>query len=267
MRKRSHDDNVSLEPYSGGRSERLLSAKGSSVSLGVVLAWSTITIVAVAVLQRLETLGLFLVCLLALLGLNSWRLVKIAALFSLPFLIPLAIVHGILNPAFTPTSVLGPIPFRWDGFVYAALVSARIIGLTIIAVAWRAVDPDAALDFFTRLRTPLSLIILVAATFSTVTALEYRIRAVKEAQQARGLPIGPALVSRLKAVPALVLPVVTSTLVDASQRGAMLSSRGLGTTRLPGAKVTTRPSVIEVVLIASLTLALGVATLLQLEMS
>jgi hypothetical protein len=200
----------------------------------VALLWSLAGITAAFTLRRsIDILGYCLISMLALhLETSSCRAYKRALRFTAPFALPLAIVHGVINPAFAISTHYYFLPLRLNGFLYAAEVILRVLLLTLVAISWSEVDPDALLHDSVRVRLPLPLIVSIAVTASTVKIIGRKIEAVHLAQQARGVRTGPGLLIKASALIALVIPVALSTLIDNSARGEILSTRGLGTGRL-----------------------------------
>lgn len=195
--------------------------------------WSISCVAALAVLTSTVALGIFSTVLMIVLCAiqRSMKPVLTAIKYALPFALPLLVIHGVLNPAFpVDRLVFGQIPLRLHGVVYATLVSLRILLLTIAAIAWRYVDADKLLLYSVKIRIPINLITIIAVATSTVRMISLRVGAVYLAQQARGIAAGPGIAARFRALPAIILPVIISTLVEGSHRGDLMKNRGLGLT-------------------------------------
>ncbi len=66
---------------------------------------------------------------------------------SVPFLVPLILLHGFVNPNFTADdSVLG-LPFRHSGMNFAISVYSDLAIFFSVAIAWMNVNRDHAFDW------------------------------------------------------------------------------------------------------------------------
>lgn len=192
--------------------------------------WLITAILGLIFLNELSGLSIYCIAfMLALqIGTGSYLSTLKALKFSLPFTLPLVIVHGVINPSFTIGWQYWLFSVRPDGLSYAAEITLRVIILSLAAVSWREVDPEALLQDAIRARLPLHLIVAVAVAQSTANLLDRRIHSVHLAQQARGVRTGPGLTERISAVAALVVPVVSTTIIENAERGELLATRGLG---------------------------------------
>lgn len=156
---------------------------------------------------------------------------RMAVALTCPFALPLVAVHGILNPNFEATThLLGWVPVRTDGVVYGLLISSRILVLSGAAITWRFVDPDRLLRESVHLGLPPSAVVTLAVALATMRMVPAKIKTVYLAQQARGLPAGPGLGLRIRALPSVIVPVVVATLLEGASRGELVATRGLGST-------------------------------------
>jgi len=147
--------------------------------------------------------------------------------------VPLFLMHTIANTGFAISArVLGGIPIRMEGLLFGASVLANFMIITFVAMAWSTVNRGNLFDALVSLRLPIWVTIAGTQSVATLYLVRRRADAVFLAQRARGIPVGPALLARIRAVPTVVLPVITMTLVDASGRAAALASRGLGASRV-----------------------------------
>lgn len=144
----------------------------------------------------------------------------------IPFSIPLLIMHGILNPQFPITSTILGVPLRSQGLAYAAATVAWIGSWTTLFFAWIAVPDGELIWSLHRLGIPRQGLTLVMFTQMSIQIVRRRVSSVLLAQRSRGIRTTGPLVSRLLALQALALPVVTSTISEADKRGAFLESRG-----------------------------------------
>ena len=201
----------------------------------VCVAWTVLASTALVAGNGIPSAAVVVIGLLAAMLLTGLRAqAAAAAKAAIPLAIPLAVVHGFINPAFPAVAEwLGNVPVRPAGFAYAALVSLRVIAILLLGAVWSRVDAERLVDEARALRLPLPLIFTLTAASSSLTTISRQIEHVYLAQQARGIASGPGFVARLKALPTIVLPVVTASLVEAAQRGDVLALRGLGSGPLP----------------------------------
>jgi len=201
----------------------------------LALAWSVVLVVGSGVFGGVKSLGVFFLAFALLLSLKQGgvRGLILTIKLTLPFAIPLALVHGVLNPAFpVAEKIWGLIPARPSGLWFAALVSLRILTLTVIIVLWRDVDGERLVHEAMRARLPVSLVVIVAVAAANLRLLASKIQVVYLAQQARGVAAGPSVLARIRALPRIVIPVIASTLTEGHARGLVMTNRGLGDARL-----------------------------------
>jgi energy-coupling factor transport system permease protein len=192
------------------------------------LAWTVLGVI-VAVSSADPTIKLsFAVSIVALtaVSIKHWRSVKSFGAVSLPLLVPLLLIHSLVNPQFEIDGKIWVVPLRTQGFVFAIAVYSNLAVFLAIAIAWWQVNRDEFFDWMVARRVPVLLVGLVAQSMAMVTLIEKRGRAVFKAQTARGIPTGPNWRYRFRALPSVVLPVVTSLINEADQRSTVLWSRG-----------------------------------------
>lgn len=183
-------------------------------------------------LTSLAVFSLGFIFLIAL-TLKSFKPPMTAMKWSFPFVLPLVIVHGIINPTFPVAFHLGElVPIRTVGILYALSICNKIFILTAAVVSWKSVEPEKLMADAVKIRVPDNLVIIIAISAAIIHTITERIKAVYLAQQARGIAAGPGFFARLRALPAVILPVITATLLEAHERGSVMANRGLGTTRI-----------------------------------
>ena len=226
--------------------------------------WTVITIIAISLLSSVLSLLTFAVgfALLIVWCTRSASTVAIALKWWVPFTLPLLIVHGVLNPSFRPDFYLmGWIPLRFAGFAFGVVVSLRILLISLAAASWYQIDRDRLFTTLVMSRLPISITAIGAVAMVSLEVVRARISAVYLAQQARGFPAGPGLAARIRALPKIVLPVVSSTLIEGIARGQLMKTRGLGATPMVTHRPVIRTTVGEYV-VAFLTSLLLVVVLL-----
>lgn len=161
---------------------------------------------------------------------RGWRSIRTSAIWMLPISLPLLVVHGIVNPAFPLSdTVAGFLPIRYDGLIFATSLAVKL-GLFALGLSvWRGVNRDQIFSALVRWRAlPQPLLIVIMQAMSLLVLVSHRAEAILLAQQARGIPVRGRFLSRLMALPTIVIPLVASTLVDSDARATALISRGLG---------------------------------------
>ncbi len=149
--------------------------------------------------------------------------------WTLPFVLPLVAIHGVLNSAYPVTSLLlDAIPVRSEGVEFGYDVAVRVVILSIVGAYWLSVDRDEFVEALLRLGLPASLIMIAMQGLVMARQLQHRIDAVYQAQRARGIPVASSFLKRLRSFPALLVPVVVGTLVEAEARVPVLLSHGYG---------------------------------------
>lgn len=77
-------------------------------------------------------------------------------------------------------------------------------------------------------RLPPGIAYLFAGPLLVVEQLKRQLTIVHEAQRARGVPLDEGWYQRLRAMPALIVPLTQNALNDLTIRGAALDMRGFG---------------------------------------
>ena len=215
----------------------------------LALSSTVIGLGAEVVLRTPSALVLFALGFLTILTVitHSSRGAWFASMWTLPLLLPLGLIHGLINPAFVADHYLFEwVPIRSSGLYFALLIGLRVFILTTIVAIWREVDRDDLFRFSVYIGLPLPVVIMTAVATAVLCSIAMRVHAVYLAQQARGIAAGPDWLSRIRALPTIILPVVTATLIEGSARGSVMRNRGLGSGQL------TRPIPVHSVSSASL---------------
>jgi len=205
----------------------------SSMSLLSLLVWTVVVVGVASSVKELGQLavaaisiGLYVTVVAAIVRQVAplWQTFKL----TLPLAVPLVLVHGVLNPTFGRTDAWLGVPIRFDGFVFGAIVSLRVLVLAFAAVLWSIADTQRLFWDAVRWRIPLPLITSLALGASTARSIRRRAVSVLMAQQARGIPVHGNVIQRARALVAVVIPVVIATLVESAKRGEILAIRGFG---------------------------------------
>lgn len=188
---------------------------------------TAIGIVSLIVAGTLEQswLAAMMVGLLAVRAASLRPVLRAAILISV-FCMPLFLIHGLFNGQYAKDAELFGVDVRTAGFAFAHQISARIAVFVAIAVAWYELPGDYVIDAFARLRLPTVATVILAQGISIIHQIPRLAVSILLAQQSRGLKTGPGVLARLKALPAVILPLVSKLLIDAEPRAVALSSRG-----------------------------------------
>ncbi|HBC81326.1 MAG TPA: cobalt ABC transporter permease [Escherichia sp.] len=114
-------------------------------------------------------------------------------------------------------------PRRW---AQAVTLWLRILAIVSTAQLWMHCVPVR--QFIRALfasRLPPGLAYLLSGPLLIVEQLKHRLASIHEAQRARGVPLDGRWYQRLRAIPALVLPLTQGALNDLAVRGAALDMR------------------------------------------
>lgn len=208
---------------------------GSTLTPPVALGWTLASAFALLALPGLETRGLYAAGLLMLAAMAAPTAHTISTVlkWTATFAVPLVLIHGVINPAYPQTAtLLGAIPVREGGLSYGLSVALAMCVITTVATVWSQVDRDVLVDDLSRLALPTWLIVVAAQSIAVIHLVRLRVDSVYLAQRARGIAVGPGFVTRLRALPSVLIPVVVATLSDADARATALASRGFGATRI-----------------------------------
>jgi len=171
------------------------------------------------------TLSISIVALILLVT-KSFQAGKFFVLTSLPFLLPLVIIHGLFNVQFPTDAKIWLVPYRSEGVNFALSIFCNLSVLLALAAAWSQASRDEVLEWMAARRIPVFALGVMVQSVAMASLIEKRGRSVLKAQMARGIRTGPNLVYRLSALPTVILPVVTSLINESDQRATALWSRG-----------------------------------------
>ncbi len=144
-----------------------------------------------------------------------------------PFWILLLIMHGVMGDAPRATVVLGvalsTAGMSWaleQGLRLAAIVTASLVFAT-------SFDPHRFLQAAIARGWRFDMAFLVVATLDAADRLREQAVRLREAQRTRGLRTGRSLLSKSRALPALVFPLMLMSVMEADERALALETRGL----------------------------------------
>ncbi len=157
------------------------------------------------------------------------RVLRAAALATLPLAIAVGLVQGLGGVGDTVLFRVGPLEATAEGLTAAAQVSLRLFvmaaALALFGLTTRASELVADLE---RRGVSPRLAFAAAAILGAVPALVEQARVVRDAQRARGLDIDGGPMARIRGVLPLAAPVVLGTLHGVEQRALALEARAFG---------------------------------------
>lgn len=142
------------------------------------------------------------------------------------FCIPMFLIHSLLNVQFPKDKEFLGLAIRSDGILFAYAITSRIAIFVAIALSWYQLQSDYIIDAFARLRFPVLFIAITAQGISIINQIPRHVQGILLAQQSRGIKTGPGVLARLKALPTVVLPLISKLLIDTEARSVALVSRG-----------------------------------------
>lgn len=149
---------------------------------------------------------------------SRWRLV---AALAVPLALSLWLVHGGVVSHW-----LGGLAGNADTQLRVTALWLRLLTIVAAAQIWLAAVPTSRFVralFASRLSPGLCC--LLAGPLLLSEQLRDQLRLIREAQTARGVPLDGSALERLRALPALIMPLLTSALQDMTTRSAALDSR------------------------------------------
>ena len=143
-----------------------------------------------------------------------------------PLALALFVVHGVLMDHPNRFEVLG-LSLTSDGLAYMVKILGRIAALLSASLVFvTTTHPSALLKALDQHGFPPGVSYLIASPLLLLEPFTQRARAIREAQMARGMDLEGNLLSRIRAFPALLLPLVTLALADIDHRAQVLDGRG-----------------------------------------
>ena len=190
----------------------------TSLSLWALAACSTLLLPAGAPLSLYSALTF--ICLLGI------KATRPRAKYVLWLMIPLGLGLWLVHGGWLSEWIGGQArePERWANAVTLWL---RILAIVSTSQLWMHYVPVSR--FMRALfasRLPPGLAYLFAGPLLVVEQLKRQLAIIHEAQRARGVPLDEAWYHRLRAMPALIVPLTHNALNDLAVRGAALDMRG-----------------------------------------
>ena len=159
-------------------------------------------------------------------GLQCMKATRSRAKYVLWLMIPLGLGLWLVHGGWLTEWMSGQprTPERWADAVTLWL---RILAIVSTSQMWMQYVPVSR--FMRALfasRLPPGVAYLFAGPLLVVEQLKHQLAIIHEAQRARGVPLDESWYQRLRAMPALVVPLTHNALNDLAVRGAALDMRG-----------------------------------------
>jgi energy-coupling factor transport system permease protein len=208
--------------HSPGKS--LLHRANPFTKLVLVLFFIVTSFVLAWPLLWLATLALLLTGLVT--GIGPTLVTRYIAL-SLPFSFAVFAFHSLVLPRQDFEPVFAWISYSPSGLEHAAITGGRICVMLAASLLFvTTTHPAVLLRSFDAARWPPALSFLLASPLLLLDQFAARAKAIRDAQQTRGLAIGGSVSARLAAVRILIVPLLTLALSDAQERAHVLTARG-----------------------------------------
>ncbi len=157
------------------------------------------------------------------------RLVRVAALVSLPIAISVALVSIFTRPGTTVLFTIGPFDATLQGVDFAGQVIVRLFVVAMaLGLFGLTTEPRAFVADLERRGLSPRVAFAAAATLETVPLMVERALAIQAAQRARGLDTEGSLIVRVRGAWPLIGPVILSSLTEVEERSLALEVRAFG---------------------------------------
>ena len=182
---------------------------------------------------RLPWLWAGLLLLLALAdGVATLRRLLLLALVTLgPLALSMFIVHGFFNP--NGETILwseGSLTLRLEGLLFGARLLTRLVPLLLATGLLLLTTPPTDLAAaLTEAGLPREIGYILLSALLLLPQMRAQAQRIQAAQQSRGMAVRGSVWQRIRAVPALLGPLLGSALVAAEGRALTLELRGFRT--------------------------------------
>jgi energy-coupling factor transport system permease protein len=160
---------------------------------------------------------------------ESGRVLRTAALVTLPIAIAVGLVSVFTRPGATVLFEIGPFDATLEGADFAARVTLRLFVMAAALALFGITTPPRTLIVDLERRGISSrLAYAIGSLLETVPAMVERARLVVDAQRARGLDTEGGVLRRARGVVPLIGPVVVGALHGVEARTLALEARAFG---------------------------------------
>lgn len=139
----------------------------------------------------------------------------------LPIIVSMIVVHGWANPA----NVHWVGWFGVEGLLFGTVTALRLLCFLAVANVFLLATPVHEVVRWTREHNR-DLGLMVSMAFTVTPILSEQMTVTLEAQQVRGMPVGPGIATRVRAYLQVLIPVVVKALTRAEQMSLLLLVHG-----------------------------------------
>lgn len=166
------------------------------------------------------------ICFVAILT-GVGRAVRQGMLLAAPLWILLFLMHGVLGEGPRVAAPWGG-TLSASGTAWAIEQGSRLAAIVTASLSFaNAFDPHRFLQAAIARRWPFAAAFLVVATLDAMGRFGEQATRLREAQRTRGLKVRGSLATRVRAIPALVFPLLLASLTEADEQALALETRGL----------------------------------------
>ncbi|MCX5515456.1 hypothetical protein C3941_18190 [Kaistia algarum] len=153
------------------------------------------------------------------------RAVKRLLMTMVPIGVALVVVHGLLIDR-QDFAALGPLQVSTTGLDYALRVFMRVAAMLMATLLFvTTTHPSEMLKALDQRGVPPGVGYLIASPLLLIEPFTERAHAIRDAQRVRGLDLTGSWKARAKALPVLLVPLITLALSDLDHRASILSGR------------------------------------------
>jgi energy-coupling factor transport system permease protein len=189
----------------------------------------TLTLIALALVlpTAAETAALYGITIVIAITAGAGVGVRRGLVAVLPIWILLFILKGLLGEAPRIAAPWGG-TLSQPGLQWAFSQGSRLAVIATASLAFASVfDPHRFLQAAIARRWPFGAAFLLVATLDAADRLGEQARQLREAQRTRGVRVTGSIATRVRALPALVFPLLLASLTEADDRALALETRGL----------------------------------------
>ena len=158
---------------------------------------------------------------------GAGRGARTGLLVVLPVWLLLFVLQGVLGEGNRIAAPWGG-TLSGPGLHWAWSQGSRLAVVATASLAFASrFEPHRFLQAAVARHWPFGVAFLLVATLDAADRLGDQARRLREAQRTRGVRVGGSLLTRARALPSLVLPLLLSSLTEADDRTLALETRGL----------------------------------------
>lgn len=190
------------------------------------LLWTASLVLFLSALPAFAFAGLLLVVVLLIDRGLALTVLKRSLAIAAPFTLAVVTVQTLLIRHPDSALLWGPFQFSELGLERSRALAGRVTAIvTTSLLVFTSTPPTTLLRSLDGAGWPPALAYLIASPLLMLDAFAARIRAIREAQEARGWRRGGSPLHRLRGLLLLISPLITSALIEADQRSHVLNQR------------------------------------------